>query len=86
MVIFFIFSQKTDFNISCKLSPLETICTRCQNLFSREKYILLTGNNKKKNQVFSFSTIVKMAANYAKICGRVTLEANLQQAPLVQIL
>ena len=28
------FSQKTDFDISCKLSPEETICMKCQNLFS----------------------------------------------------
>ena len=28
------FSQKTGFDISCKLSPLETICLKCQKLFS----------------------------------------------------
>ena len=28
------FSQKTGFDISCKLSPLETICMNCQILFS----------------------------------------------------
>ena len=28
------FSQKTGFDISCKLSPLETICMKCQSLFS----------------------------------------------------
>ena len=33
------FSQKTGFDISCKLSPLETICMKCQMLFS--------GKNKK---------------------------------------
>ena len=33
------FSQKTEFDISCKLSPLETICMKCQILFS--------GKNKK---------------------------------------
>ena len=32
--LFFFFPQKTDFNISCKLSPPETICKKCQNLFS----------------------------------------------------
>ena len=38
---FFYFSQKTGFDISCKLSPspLETICMKCQTLFS--------GKNKK---------------------------------------
>ena len=27
------FSQKTGFNISCKMSPLETICMKCNILF-----------------------------------------------------
>ena len=27
------FSQKTGFDISCKLSPMETICMKCQNCF-----------------------------------------------------
>ena len=30
------FSQKTGFDISCKLSPKETICMKCQTLFSGE--------------------------------------------------
>ena len=33
------FPRKTGFNISCKLSPEETICMKCQSLFS--------GKNKK---------------------------------------
>ena len=34
-VIFYIISlQKTGFDILCKLSPLETICMKCQILFS----------------------------------------------------
>ena len=39
LVIFFLFFPKTGFDISCKLSPMETICMKCQNLFS--------GKNKK---------------------------------------
>ena len=35
--VFSDFSQKTDFDISCKLSPLETICMKCQILFSEKK-------------------------------------------------
>ena len=35
--IFLIFSQKTGFDISCKLSPFETICMKCQILFCLEK-------------------------------------------------
>ena len=34
LVMFFLFFQKTGFDISCKLSPLETICMKCQILFS----------------------------------------------------
>ena len=37
--LFFFFFQKTGFDISCKLSPVETICMKCQILFS--------GKNKK---------------------------------------
>ena len=32
------FSQKTGFDISCQLSPQETIGMKCQSLFSGEKY------------------------------------------------
>ena len=41
LVIFFLFFPENRFDISCKLSPLETICMKFQNLFS--------GKNKKKN-------------------------------------
>ena len=34
--LFSYFSQKTGFDIPCKLSPLETICMECQILFSRK--------------------------------------------------
>ena len=37
LLIFFLFSQKTGFDISCKLSPMETICMKCQYLFSGKK-------------------------------------------------
>ena len=38
MVIFFsYFSQKTEFDISCKLSQLETVCMKYQILFSENK-------------------------------------------------
>ena len=36
LVIFSYFSQKTRSDISCKLSPLEIICMKCQNLFWRK--------------------------------------------------
>ena len=39
---------KTDFAISCKLSPKETICKKCQSLFSgenKEKYFMLSALN-----------------------------------------
>ena len=31
------FLQRTGFDISYKLSPMETICMKCQNLFSAKK-------------------------------------------------
>ena len=34
--VFIYFYQETGLDISCKLSPLETICMKCQNLFSGE--------------------------------------------------
>ena len=40
------FSLKTGFDISCKLSPMETICMKCQ--------ILLTG--KKKKNIINLSS------------------------------
>ena len=33
-MIFFLFFPETGFDIPCILSPLETICRKCQNLFS----------------------------------------------------
>ena len=33
-IFFSYFSQKTRFDISCKLSPLETICMKCQGMLS----------------------------------------------------
>ena len=45
---YFYFSQETGFDISCKLSPLETICMKCQLLFS--------GNN--NNNIFNLSSVV----------------------------
>ena len=35
-IFFLFFLQKIGFDISCKLSPLETICMESQNLFSGE--------------------------------------------------
>ena len=34
LMILFLFSQKTGFDILCKLSPMETICMKYQILFS----------------------------------------------------
>ena len=35
-MFFLIFYQKTGIDISCNLSPKESICMNCQNLFSRK--------------------------------------------------
>ena len=45
-IVFSYFSQKTGFDMSFKLSLLETICMKCQIMFS--------GKNKKKNTNFLF--------------------------------
>ena len=37
ILIFFYLFQKTGFDISCKLSSKETVCMKCQTLFSEEK-------------------------------------------------
>ena len=46
LVVLPYFSQKTGFDISCKLSQLETICLKCQILFSvkkkKEKYFKIS--------------------------------------------
>ena len=36
LMIIFRFTQKTGFDISCKLSLLEIVCMNCQNLFSKK--------------------------------------------------
>ena len=36
ILIVFLFSEKTGFGISCKSSQLESICVKCQILFSRK--------------------------------------------------
>ena len=33
LIIFFLFLPEIGFDISCKLSPLEIICKKCQSLF-----------------------------------------------------
>ena len=47
------FFQKTGFDISCKLFPIEAICIRCQIMLSAElAQILLKGNNGSKVRSF----------------------------------
>ena len=36
LIIFFLIFLENRFDISCKLSPKETICMKCQSLFSGE--------------------------------------------------
>ena len=52
------FSQKIGFDISCKMSPVETICMKCQILFTWKNW-------KKKKKINLLSTdlakkVVKM--------------------------
>ena len=43
------FSQETRFDISCKLSPVETICMKCQILYScMQCQILFSGKKVRK--------------------------------------
>ena len=44
------FSKKTGFNISCKVSPLESICMKCQILFCF--FVLFFRKLDKKNNEF----------------------------------
>ena len=55
-IFFLIFQKKMGFDISCKLSPQETICMKCQCLFS--------GKNKKN--IFNLLS-AKFAQRVAKV-------------------
>ena len=59
--IFFLFFPKTSFDNPCKLSPMETICMKCQALFS--------GEDKK--------TIIYHLLNYSLKMGNVKLISTL---------
>ena len=45
---FYFSKKKTGLDISCKLSPKETICMKCQNLFSE----------KKKKNIYIFQNVI----------------------------
>ena len=51
MKCFSYFPQKTGFDISCKLSPMETICIKCQIMFS--------GKNKKNVIILSSAELAQ---------------------------
>ena len=53
-------SQKTEFDISCKVSPLMTTCTKCQNLFS--------GKNKKNITNLSSAEVAHMVKVKTDCC------------------
>ena len=59
------FSQKTGFDISCKLSPQETVCMKCQILFSgkNNKNISKCRLLKISPRVLSVKALSKIAAN-----------------------
>ena len=48
---FFLFPQKTEFDMSCQLSPIETLCLKCQILFS--------GRNKKNIIILSSAKLAQ---------------------------
>ena len=43
------FSKKMRFDVSCKLSPKETVCMKCQTLFSRKNIGKLLSNGRVLN-------------------------------------
>ena len=54
MILFFLFFPDTGFDISCKLSPKETICMKCQNLFSgKQRHIF-------QNVCWNFSSMQRV--------------------------
>ena len=76
--IFSYFSQKTGFNISCKLSSVETICMKCQILFS--------GKNKKKKKYFTMSSAENFTGMLrVKLSDEQYIEVQTRQAPDVNI-
>ena len=58
-IIFFLFFSANSFDISCILSPKETICIKCQNLFSEKK-------KKKKNKKKIFQNLSEIFTQNAK--------------------
>ena len=73
-IFFLFFFQKTGFDISCKLSPVETICMKCQILFSRKI-------KKKKKNVINLSP-----AEFAQIEVKVKKLVLLPLCVVIQLL
>ena len=63
------FSWKIGFDISCKLSPKETICMKCQILFS--------GKNKKHIINLSFAAFAQGVVKLNLLNGRETCNRNI---------
>ena len=63
LVMFFLlfFFQKTGFDISCKFSPLKTVCMKCQNVFS--------GKNK-KNIAIKICHLLKILPRVLRVFGK----------------
>ena len=57
-------SQKTEFDISCKLSPVETICMKCQ--------ILSSGKNKKIGDNLSSAELAQRVVNVKPVSNKQT--------------
>ena len=68
--IFFLFSLKTGFDISCKLSPLETIRMKCQILFSWK-------NKKKKSLICRLLNTLENGKG-SEHCSKVSLYESLR--------
>ena len=83
MKYFSYFFQKTCFDISCKLSALETICMKCQNLFCGkskkniislssaefvQRQVILNASTSGQMGLFKFQPLTLKAPS--KICSR----------------
>ena len=65
------FFQKTGFHISCKLSPMETVCMKCQNLWGLRVIAYLLEKSNPRKQDFTFHANCLQRRQFAwnvKIC------------------
>ena len=75
--IFLFLYQKAGFDISCKLSPLETICMKCQILFSEK--------SKKNISICPRLKILPWVLSVKHLLGLTIVRANKSMYPIVAL-